>query len=143
MAWVPLLAASAGSPLSTILLVFSVVGTMLGLIGLLGGGYAWFTYSKGKALKELWEEEAKAEKARGDRLEKSNGELTQRVAGVEAANQVLSDQVSGRSAVDALRVDLEGWRQDLVTQHHETNTLLTHWLRHLIEKDVGGGLPGA
>jgi hypothetical protein len=141
--WPRVFAASAGSPLSTVLLIFSVVGTLLGLLGLLGGGYAWFTYSKGKALKDLWEEEAKAEKARGDRLEKSNDELTQRVVAVEAANKVLSDQVSGRSAVEALRADLDVWRHELVTQHGETNSLLTSWLRHLIEKDTGGGLPGA
>lgn len=135
-------AAGAKSSIDGVLLVLSVVGTLLGLAGLLGGGYAWFTYSKGKALQELYRTEASAQKDRGDRLEKDITETKQELAAAKAAIGVLTEQVSGRQAVELLRSDLETWRHDLVTQHHETNALLTSWLKHLIEKDTGG-LPDA
>lgn len=135
--------AAAKAGIDGLLLVLSVLGTLLGLAGLLGGGYAWFTYSKGKALIDLWEEEARAQKERGDRLDKDCAENKQRLSAAEAAVKVLSEQVSGRQAIEQLRADLGGWRREINEQHAETHTLLTSWLRHLIEKDQGGPLPHA
>lgn len=80
----------------------AAVEAVAGLALLLGGGFAFLRSGYAKRTRELWQEEAEALGKRLETVEAEKAALTAKIAELETTLRVLSNQVTGKTAVDEL-----------------------------------------
>lgn len=90
-----------------------VIGVMT-VVGLLGAAYVVLKSKLATTTSELWKDEADALRARLETVEKAEQLCNARLTVVEATNRVLSDQVSGTTAVRMLSDQLTRQHADII-----------------------------
>lgn len=95
----------------------SIPGLILSGIGLLSTLTIAFIVLKStltKTTSDLWKQEAEALGARLKTVEDSEHLCQKRLEAVEAANKVLSDQVTGATAIARLEAKMDKYHTDMV-----------------------------
>lgn len=94
--------------------IIGLLGGFLTLVALLTTGYVILRSTLSRTTSELWKQEADALRTRLVTVEMLEADCKMRLTAVESANRVLSDQVSGTSAVALLAARIEKNQADLV-----------------------------
>lgn len=94
--------------------VLGLVITVITVVGLLGAAWVVLRSKLATTTSELWKEEADALRARLETVEEAEQLCNQRLTIVEATNRVLSDQVSGTTAIRMLSDQLTRQHADVV-----------------------------
>lgn len=87
-------------------LILGVVGLLLTIAALLGIFFVRFKNSADDERLAVWKGEAEAYKDKAERLEAEMKELTLRVTKCEHENELLREMVTGKKAIEDLRVDV-------------------------------------
>lgn len=91
-----------------------IVGGVLALVALLTGAFVILKSTILRTTNDLWKQEAEALGARLKTVEDEEAKCRTRLAALESANKVLSDQVSGTSAILALGQKIEQNHKDII-----------------------------
>ena len=87
--------------------VIAVLGGVAGLMTILTTAYVVMKSTLARTTVELWKQEADALRVRLETVELSDKGCKERLAAVEAANKVLSDHVTGATALASLAAHVE------------------------------------
>lgn len=104
--------------------VLAVVGTVLGLTGVLGIAYAVFRSATVQKTLDLYRGENEALGKAVARHQADLQALQAKAQQLEQANRVLQETVSGRAAVEELAARLAEFQRDRMTEHHDMMGIL-------------------
>lgn len=93
--------------------LITIIGSFLGLIAIIGAAFVVMRSTLSSTTNSLWEKNAAALTERVEILEQTEAECRRDLAALKEVNKILSDQVTGASAISMLGSKLDKQFSDL------------------------------